>query len=73
MPLFEYLCDTCGATKELIHKFDETPEVLCETCLVEEAVMSRVISTSMFILKGAGFHKNDYKRPPKYNEGGSDQ
>lgn len=58
MPIYEHACENCNLIKEVLTKIDEQLEVVCDMC---EGPMPRVISTSMFILKGAGFYQNDYK------------
>lgn len=68
MPLYEYQCDTCDSIKEVLHKVLEDIEVSCDHCGSETA-MHKIISASGFILNGAGFYQNDYKRPKPKNTG----
>lgn len=62
MPIYEYQCDTCDSIKEVLHKVLENIEVSCDNCGTEIA-MHRILSASGFILNGAGFYQNDYKKP----------
>ncbi|MCZ6770186.1 MAG: zinc ribbon domain-containing protein, partial [Acidobacteria bacterium] len=32
MPLYEYRCEDCGDTIEVIQKFSDTPLSLCKAC-----------------------------------------
>lgn len=57
MPIYEYQCPSCGATKELILKPGEEPRPSCTGCRKR---MKRIISPTAFILKGAGWFVNDY-------------
>ena len=65
MPLYEYICEECGSTTEIIQKFDDPPPV-CETCVKEKnktIIMKKLLSTgTSFILKGKGWYKTDYRK-----------
>jgi putative FmdB family regulatory protein len=32
MPLYEYLCETCGERTEILQRFNDLPEVACPKC-----------------------------------------
>lgn len=61
MPLYDYHCPYCGHQKEVVKKLAALDEpVVCDThgCTVK---MERVIGAPPgFILRGVGFHQNDY-------------
>jgi len=59
MPLFEYNCPKCEKSKEFLVK-NKNIKVVCSECSV---LMQRVEAYSnASILKGPGFHKNDYPK-----------
>ncbi len=52
-PIFEYSCDGCTQTFELIQKADDHDRATCPNCLWEA---KRIISSGGFNLKGEGFY-----------------
>lgn len=58
MPLYEFKCTKCGASKELIKSVEKLEEIIECSC---GYLMQRVISTSNFNLKGTGWAKDGYK------------
>lgn len=61
MPIYEYVCKTCGNKKEILQKIDEPPPKCCN-CDTE---MAKQISLSSFVLKGTGWYKTDYANKNK--------
>jgi len=59
MPLYEYRCNSCGETFEVLQKFSDEPLVQHEGCGGE---VERLISTSALKFKGSGWYVNDYAR-----------
>lgn len=60
MPRYDYVCTKCWSVKEVGHKFDETPIVICDNCPYQ---MSKQLGTfSSFRFKGPGFFRNDYPK-----------
>jgi putative FmdB family regulatory protein len=58
MPTYEYKCDKCGITIEKFQSMKDAPLSACPSC---EGNLKRLIGTGGgFILKGSGFHANDY-------------
>ena len=57
MPIHEYQCSRCKNVFELFHKMGEDCEVVCPKC---RAPARKMISATSFVLKGSGFHVNDY-------------
>ena len=59
MPIYEYVCESCGKEKEyLLFPGEEEPES-CPEC---GGSLRRKPSFGVgFVLKGAGFYVNDYK------------
>ena len=58
MPIYEYLCATCGYQFEEVQKFNEPPLEECPDCGKKSA--RRQISMSAFHLKGGGWYKEGY-------------
>jgi putative FmdB family regulatory protein len=60
MPLYEYKCDACGATFELIRKFSDPPADTCQKC--GQGPVQKLLSSPAFHLKGSGWYATDYAR-----------
>ncbi len=71
MPIYEYKCEHCGDTFEVLQKFNENP--LTECILCHKGPVKKLISVSSFVLKGSGFYVNDYakKTAPKEHSSSS--
>lgn len=59
MPLYEYKCDRCKKTIEVLQKFSDAPLTLHEEC---GGTLERLISTSALQFKGSGFYITDYSK-----------
>ena len=59
MPLYEYLCKSCGKRFEALQKFSDAPLETHEEC--GSGPVERLISPPAFQFKGAGWYVNDYK------------
>ncbi|MBN2189438.1 MAG: zinc ribbon domain-containing protein [Chitinispirillaceae bacterium] len=58
MPTYEYKCEKCGKTFERFQSMTDAPLSACPSC---GGNVKRLIGTGGgFILKGSGFHANDY-------------
>jgi putative FmdB family regulatory protein len=60
MPIYEYKCENCDETFEVLQKFNDDPLTECVTC--HQGPVKKLMSVSSFVLKGAGFYVNDYKK-----------
>ncbi len=58
MPIYEYVCHTCGQTFEEMQKFSDAALTEC-TCGKQGSV-ERKVSRSAFHLKGGGWYKDGY-------------
>ncbi|MBU8894817.1 zinc ribbon domain-containing protein [Corallococcus sp. H22C18031201] len=68
MPIYEYSCQSCGKTIDVLQKIsDPTPEA-CTACGAAGS-LSRVVSRSSFVLKGGGWYADLYGSTKK--DGGS--
>jgi putative FmdB family regulatory protein len=57
MPLYEYKCQSCGETFEVIQKFSDTPLAVHDKC---GGAVERLISRSSLKFKGSGWYVTDY-------------
>jgi putative FmdB family regulatory protein len=58
MPRWDFYCKTCDHSYELGFKdLDASQNAKCPKC---GSHVKRLAASGVFILKGAGFHKNDY-------------
>jgi putative FmdB family regulatory protein len=73
MPIYEYRCNGCEKTFEVIQKFSDDPIKECIHCSGKKVV--KLISQSSFILKGGGWHKDGYStmKEVKSQDKGSDK
>ena len=59
MPLYDYACQSCGRTTEILQRFEDPPLAICPHCGGE---MKKLLSAPAFHLKGSGWYKTDYAR-----------
>ena len=62
MPIYEYKCEQCGKTEEVLQKISEDPLTTCEHC---SGKLHKLISHSTFHLKGSGWYVTDYANKTK--------
>jgi len=65
MPIYEYECEFCNHKFQLLQRFNEPPPDVCPRC-GKEGGIRKLISPTMFELKGTGWYVTDYK-----NNGGT--
>lgn len=58
MPIYEYLCVSCGERTERLRPMSDSESVECPSCKAEAR---KVISASNFRLKGTGWYETDFK------------
>lgn len=58
MPIYEYVCTSCGKEFEAIQKFSDDP--ITECACGESGSVERKLSLSAFQLKGGGWYKDQY-------------
>ncbi|HEY1239315.1 MAG TPA: FmdB family zinc ribbon protein [Bryobacteraceae bacterium] len=68
MPLYEYACQRCGKTFELMQKFSDAPVTIHEGC---GGAVERLISAPALQFKGSGWYITDYARNGKDSGSGS--
>ncbi len=59
MPIYEYKCEKCGHTFEVIQKFSDEPIASCTAC---SGPVHRVLSPPGLMFKGPGFYATDYQQ-----------
>ncbi len=59
MPLYEYACEACGHTFELLQKFSDPSPVECANC---GGNVERLISAPAIQFKGTGWYVTDYAK-----------
>ena len=69
MPLYEYACDRCGKTIEVLQKYSDEPLTVHENC---GGALEKLISRSAFKLKGSGWYATDYASGGQSGQKGSD-
>jgi putative FmdB family regulatory protein len=57
MPLYEYKCQSCGKTFEVLQKFSDEPLKTHPEC---GGPVERLLSAPAFHLKGTGWYATDY-------------
>lgn len=71
MPIYEYKCEGCGETFEVIQKFADEPVTVHEKC---GGHVHRLMSAPAFQFKGTGWYVTDYAKgsgsSPAHNESG---
>ena len=61
MPIYEYLCEACGALTEQMQKVSEPGPRKCPECGSRK--IARMISRTSFQLKGGGWYADLYSSP----------
>lgn len=64
MPLYDYRCDVCGATKTVLQKHDDDAPNCCTIGGESGPIavpMQRALNAPAFALKGAGFYDGGRK------------
>jgi putative FmdB family regulatory protein len=59
VPLYEYKCEGCGETFEVIQKFADEPLTVHEKC---GGHVRRLMSAPSFQFKGSGWYATDYAK-----------
>ncbi len=59
MPIYEYKCEGCGETFEVIQKFADEPVTVHEKC---GGHVHRLMSAPSFQFKGSGWYVTDYAK-----------
>lgn len=57
MPLYEYQCQECAETLEIVQRFSDEPQTICPSC---GGALKKLISSPAIHFKGSGFYLTDY-------------
>lgn len=57
MPLYEYQCQECGETHEVIQRVSDPAYTICPAC---GGALKKLISSPAIQFKGSGFYITDY-------------
>ncbi len=63
MPIYEYMCRSCGHALEALQKIGEAPLSRCPGCGAEE--LKKKVTAAAFRLKGTGWYETDFKDKKK--------
>ena len=58
MPIYEYLCESCGKVNERLQKVGDPAPSRCEECGARK--LAKLVSRSAFQLKGGGWYSDLY-------------
>ena len=70
MPIYEYLCGSCGHVLDALQKVSDDPLTYCPECGRQE--LKRQLSAPAFRLKGGGWYETDFKDKNRKNVAHSD-
>ena len=71
MPTYEYKCQNCGHTFDVLQRITEDPLTDCPKC--KKPQLKRLIGAGIgIIFKGSGFYTTDYKSSGSSSGSGSD-
>ncbi|MEZ7860346.1 MAG: putative FmdB family regulatory protein [Parasphingorhabdus sp.] len=68
MPIYEYLCQSCGHALEALQKMSDDPLSDCPKCCKSD--LKKQISAAGFRLSGSGWYETDFKSGSKKNLSG---
>lgn len=70
MPIYGYVCKSCGHRFDVLQKMSDDPLVHCPDCA--EPSLQKELSAPKFRLKGQGWYETDFKTSDKRNLHGGD-
>jgi putative FmdB family regulatory protein len=68
MPIYEYLCESCGKVNEHLQKVGDRPPAKCDECGSRK--LAKLVSRSAFQLKGGGWYSDLYASAKKKDKDG---
>ncbi len=69
MPIYEYQCDECGASFEVMQRMSDDPLTACEKC---GGTLRKVLHPVAIHFKGSGFYTTDYGKGSGRRGGGKE-
>jgi putative FmdB family regulatory protein len=71
MPIYEYQCEKCLHELEVLQKMSDDPLEDCPACA--QPALRKLVSASVFRLKGGGWYETDFKSGSKKNLAGDNK
>jgi putative FmdB family regulatory protein len=68
MPIYEYLCTSCGKVTEALQRIADPPLTVCPHC---QGTLRKQLSAPAFQFKGSGWYVTDYARKSGSGSGAS--
>ena len=68
MPIYEYVCRSCGKELEKLQKMSDAPLTDCPECGAPK--LKRKVSAAGFRLAGSGWYETDFKSDHRHNIAG---
>jgi len=65
MPIYGYLCHSCGHELEVLQKISDSPLTECPAC--HEQALKKQLSAAGFRLSGSGWYETDFKKGNRKN------
>ena len=65
MPIYEYICESCGERLEVLQKISDQPLRQCPACHKE--TLKKLVSAAGFRLAGKGWYETDFKTKNQRN------
>ena len=65
MPIYEYICESCGERLEVLQKISDQPLCQCPACHKE--TLKKLVSAAGFRLAGKGWYETDFKTQNQRN------
>ena len=69
MPIYEYKCQNCGHSFEVLQRISEEPLSACPEC--KKNALKKLVSAPNFRLKGEGWYETDFKKDNQKNLAGN--
>lgn len=63
MPIYLYVCNSCGHELEVLQKVSDDPLTHCPSC--GKPALHKQITAAAFRLKGTGWYETDFKHSDK--------
>ena len=70
MPIFDFKCESCGCSKELLRKISDPILTECPEC--HKKTFKKQVSAPSFQLTGSGWYVTDFKNKVKDNNSKTD-
>ena len=65
MPIYEYMCESCGGRLEVLQQISDQPLRECPVC--HKTTLKKLVSAAGFRLAGQGWYETDFKTKNQRN------